>query len=447
MQKYAKWKAGQCAVASLLLLTAFSWAWAQNQRPLLGTRRTGVEATRDTTLDIALPSGFVLSGKVLVDDPISVIGSAVLARSDDRVFAGGVTFSPIDLAATYRLVLPAGTYRLSLQRLVLDDSEEGEEAVLFVVSDLSRTVAITSDRTLDITPPELPEPLSLSGRITSPGRFPAKGFLSFYSAEGTVLAMVPFDPTYRARLLPGSYTVMAQITNPDMEDGDYTVVRLGEISVSASGTQDFVLPEAVELSGRVTRATGQPAVPSIVWAVATADLANLPTDEQWLCRGTEVLPLLDLPRVTSAMTSIPEGSATGAYRLLLVPGAYLLNASVDLDPKDPTNPVLIFPFLERSITADATQDFTMPPLPPFVVLLGQITDERGQPVARALISASTGALGGTPNAAFTARTEADAQGRYRLRLLSGTAYRIIACPPLSSPAPSLGRYTRWRSPF
>jgi len=436
---YAKRKVGQCVVASLLLFTAFTWAWAQNQRPLLGTRRTDVEVTRDTTLDITLPSGFVLSGKVLVDDPISVIGSWVLARFDDQVFAGAVTFSLTDLAATYRLVLPAGTYRLYFQRSVFDDS--GEEALLVVASDLSQTIAITSDRTLNITPPRLPKPFSLSGRITSPGRFPTEGFLSFRSVDGTIFATVPFDPTYRTQLLPGSYTVMAQITNPDME-GNYTVVRLGEINVSTSGTKDFVLPEAVELSGRVMRETGQPAVPSIVGA-ATADLAHLPADAEPLCTGAP----LYFPQITGAAASIPKESATGAYRLLLVPEVYLLNANLNLDPDDPTNPTLTFPFLERSITADTTQDLIMPPLPPFVILSGRITDERGQPVASAFISAFTSALSGTPNAAFTAGTQTDAQGRYRLRLLSGTAYRIIACPPSPPPAPSLGRRARWRSPF
>ncbi|MCS6815768.1 MAG: carboxypeptidase-like regulatory domain-containing protein [Blastocatellia bacterium] len=433
-------------ISSLILLYCSIGAFAQAQRSLLGARRTDVDVTRDTTLDVALPSGFVLSGKILVDDPLSVMGSAVLARSNDRTFSGEITvdFSIAGLTAAYRIVLPAGNYRLYFRRLILEDSEAGEGAVLQVVSDLSRTVAITADRTLDITPPQLPGLISLSGRITSAGRFPAKGFLLFSSADGNVSALVPFDPTYRARLLPGSYTVTAWITDPEREDADWTSVRLGQISVSASSTRDFTLPAAIELSGRVTRATGSPAVPAQVIAIATADLAKLPSDAEWACESGAVR--FDLP-VVSAMTRIPEESATGAYRLLLVPGTYRLNAEVDLDPNDETNPRLSFSFLERALTADTTQNFTLPSLPSFVTLSGRITDQRGQPVARAFVFATTSTLSGTPNAAFTAATEADAQGRYRLRLLSGRAYQITICPPTPSPTLPSGLRARRHSSF
>jgi len=388
-------------------------------------------------LDLALPSGFVLSGAILVDDPLLVLGSAVLARSDDRTFAGAVTlgFSSTGLRASYRLVLPPGTYRLYFHRLVLDLDDSREGTVLRVTSDLSQTIAITADRMLDITPPSSPRPVSLSGRVTSAGRFPTKGFLYFYSTDRAVFAMAPFDPAYRAWLLPGSYTVTAWITDPEQEEADYTSVRLGEISVSASRAQDFRLPAAIELSGKVIRATGQPAVPAYVTAIAAADVANVPSGEDLTCGGVGTVPEF-LP-VTSAMASIPEESTTGAYRMLLAPGTYLLNVNVLLEAKDPTNPVLSFPSppLERSLTAEATQDFTMPSLPPFVVLSGRITDERGQPVAGASVVAITDALVGTPNAIFTAGTETDAQGQYHLRLLSGMAYRVTVCPP--SPAPML----------
>jgi hypothetical protein len=145
------------------------------------------------------------------------------------------------------------------------------------------------------------------------------------------------------------------------------------------------------------------------------------------------------------MVGIPGESATGAYRLLLPPGTYLLSAGVGFDSEEA---MLFFPVppRERSLMADATQDFVMPELSPFVSLSGRITDERGQPVARASISAFSDALTDVPNAAFSTSVEADAQGRYRLPLLRGTRYEITICPPVASPLPS-GFRVRRPSPF
>ncbi len=428
-------------LASLLVLSSFAGTSAQDERPLLGARRTGVEVVGDTVLDVALPSAFVLSGKILTNDPTAVIGSVVLARSGDQVFSGGVmpSVSPTGLTATYRIVLPAGSYRLYLERQIIDfdDAEDSGEAMLRVLLDLSQTVTITENRTLDLPLPAVPETITLSGQIRSTGRLPIRGALFFYSSDGNVLARAPFDGDYHVRLLPGSYTVMASVGDSE-EEGYISQFRLGEITVSASGTRDFTLPRVVELSGRVMRPGGQPA---IVWAIAAADVANLPLNGGVPCEGTGIV--LSVPPYTFASALIPKESPTGAYRL--PPGTYLLNAGVILDPEEA---MLVFPVppYERSLMADATQDFVMPELAPFVSLSGRITDGRGQPVARASVSVFTDALTDTPNAAFSASAEADAQGRYRLRLLRGTRYRIEICPPVALPVP-MGLRARRPSPF
>ncbi len=428
-------------LASLLVLSSFAGTSAQDERPLLGARRTDVEVVGDTVLDVALPSAFVLSGKILTSDPTAVSGSVVLARSGDQVFSGLVRprFSSTGLMATYRIVLPAGSYRLYLERQIIDFDGAEDSGILHVLLDLSQTVTITENRTLDLPLPAVPETITLSGRIRSAGRFPTEGVLSFYSSDGNVLAQAPFDGDYHVRLLPGSYTVMASVGDSE-EEGYISQFRLDEITVSASGTRDFTLPRVVELSGRVMRPGGQPA---IVWAIAAADVANLPLNGGVPCEGTGIV--LSVPPYTFASALIPKESPTGAYRLLLPPGTYLLNAGVILDPEEA---MLVFPVppYERSLMADATQDFVMPELAPFVSLSGRITDGRGQPVARASVSVFTDALTDTPNAAFSASAEADAQGRYRLRLLRGTRYRIEICPPVALPVP-MGLRARWPSPF
>ncbi len=423
-------------LASLMILSSAAWADAQDQRPLLGVRRTDVDVTRDTTLDAVLPRGYVLSGRIVTNDLMAVIGSAVVARSGDLTFTGWVipSVSAGGLTASYRIVLPAGSYRLYFQQQVFD-LEDDEGAVLTVISDLDRTIEISGDRSLDISPPGPPRTIMLSGRITSAGRFPTKGLLMFHSLDGSVFAQVPFDRSYRAKLVPGTYVVMASVGDAE----EYSsVFRLEEINLNASGTRDFTLPRAIELSGRVLQASGRPAAPSTVLAIAAADMANHPSDDPPPCAGRSLTPL----RITFAEALIPRESTTGAYRLWLLPGTYWLNAVVELD----TDGALIFPFLQRSLMADARQDFTMPTLPPFVVLSGRITDEHGQPVARASVTAFTDTLTSTPNATFSASTETDENGWYRLRLLSGAQYRVEVCPPTSSPLPP-GFRVRRLSPF
>ncbi len=436
----ARREIGRWILASLLFSAC---AQAQETRALLGTRRTDLDLTRDTTLDLMLPSGFVLSGKILTDDPTAVLGGSVLARSGEHLFWGPISigFSASGLTATYRLVLPAGTYRLFLTRSILDLDSESEGSLL-VISDLSQMVTISGNRTLDLSPPRLPDLITLSGQIASAGGFPTKGSLRFLSSDGSVRAEVPFDRNYTVKLPPGSYTVQASVGEGDDEEMAYnSFFTLERITVNASGMRDFVLPLAVTLSGKVTDATGRPAVPSRVGAFQKVDPASSPSGDPSLCPGSADFPLL--PNGGSAV--IPPSSTTGAYALKLPAGTYVLHAILSPEPEQVPSFSFIFPFpfLERSLETDAVQDFTAPPLPGWVTLSGRITDERGQPVAGASLTAFSQALTNTPDAAFWTSTVTDANGQYRLRVLSGTAYRLDVCPP-SPPSIELPPHMRGR---
>lgn len=100
---------------------------------------------------------------------------------------------------------------------------------------------------------------------------------------------------------------------------------------------------------------------------------------------------------------------TGAnvYSLLLPPGFYIVAASVDIDPGVTPVGFLTYEFPEQSLelTANRTLDFLVPPLqiPASVVMSGTVTDENGQPVSHALVTASTSMLTTMPNLQFIHR--------------------------------------------
>jgi hypothetical protein len=131
------------------------------------------------------------------------------------------------------------------------------------------------------------------------------------------------------------------------------------------------------------------------------------------------------------------GSSTGAYRLTLPPRAYSVGVSIDLDPSETVVSTLSFPFpfLELDLSTDRIQNFTVPPLPPFVTISGRVTDSSGRPVVGAIVSAFTTRITNTPNAAFSTGTQTGSDGMYQVRVLSGTNYTILVCPP-RTPSPN-----------
>jgi hypothetical protein len=196
--------------------------------------------------------------------------------------------------------------------------------------------------------------------------------------------------------------------------------------ITISGPQMFnlMLPTTATLSGTVRQASGAAAVPSQVSAIDINDLSNLPGENVTPCGGAFFAFV-----VTSGVALIPEESATGTYRLTLPPATYRVAANLDLDPSEEVASTLSFPLLlDLNLTTDRIQNFTVPPLPPFVTISGRVTDNNGQPVAGAFISAFTSMVLNTP-AAFSTGTQTDSNGMYELRVLSGNGYTLLVCPP------------------
>lgn len=392
---------------------------AQDQRPLLGTRVENVNATSNITLNLTLPSGFTLSGAVMSQDQMPIFFGSVIARSGNQTFTGPITFNYTSFSSIYRLVLPPGTYTLSVQRL-------DPNASLFITSDLPGMVTVMGNLTLNITVPAPPATVPVSGNITSLGTLPTRGNISFSSSDRKIQALANFDRSYRLNLPRGTYdvSVSLELMHPDGLR-QFLTLRLGMINVSGPQTANFKLPMTVTLSGTVRNSTGTPAVPSSVSALDPNDVANLPGGVG--CGGA----LSPVFVATFGGVSIPKESTTGAYRLTLPPRAYSVAVSIDLDQGDEVISSLTFPVPSQqlNLSTDQTLNFVVPPLPPFVTISGRVTDSSGQPVAEAIVFAFTSMIMNTPNATFSTSVQTGSDGSYQLSVLSGTNYTILVCPP------------------
>jgi hypothetical protein len=417
-------------VLSVLLNTPSS---AQDDPPLLGTKLEGVDATIDTTLDATLLSGFVLSGTVHNADGSPLLTGTVTAQSESDAFTASVL--PSGLSPTYSIVLPAGIYKLSVMVLNLDLEAETDSAV-FVTTDVAETVTITNNTTQDIILPAPTERLSVFGQVTSAGNLPTRGSLLFRSLDGKIFATVSFEDMYSLKLPAGDYEVAATVAIDNEDEPTTTLlVNVGTTTVTGSHAFDVTLPATTELTGTVQYRDGTPATPSTVFALAEqASPENGGDDESDLTCSSGTI-FSNNPISTVGVASVLEESTTGAYSLVVPPGSYTAGVNLELelikDALTTTDGNLSFPNpgLPLAINSNLTQDFTVPTLPPAVMISGTVTDEQNQPIADAQVSASTESITNTPNVNFITTGLTDSEGKYTLLGLTGTNYTVIVCPP------------------
>ncbi|RMG48519.1 MAG: carboxypeptidase regulatory-like domain-containing protein [Acidobacteria bacterium] len=392
-------------------------AAAQAGRPLLATRVDGVNVTQDVSLDLVLPLGFTLSGSVRSADGLPVFFGFVRARSDQGSFTGSIIFT--GLTSAYRLVLPGGTYRLSVIAGLIDLNSE-DSAPIFMATEIPQTVTVTGNQTFDLTVPGLPTTYQISGRITGAGTLPTRGAIQFRSTDQTILGSTDFDPEYRLRLPAGTYQVAVSF---GVDERESLSMRVGEVTVNGPGTFDIRLPDTVTLSGTVKRADGEPATPAEVLAFDADELSSVGDPDEG--------PFTPALFVTGGIASIPEQSTTGDYTLSVPPGSYAVASIADIDLGEGVGGQLTFPFpfLELNLVTDTTHDFRLPPLPSTAIISGTVTDENGQPVAQALVSASTESIMNAPDARFSSSTLTNEMGRYTLTVLHGSDYTVAVTPP------------------
>ncbi len=392
-------------------------ATAQSGRPLLATRVDGVDVTQDVSLDLVLPLGFTLSGNVRTADGSPVFSGFVRAQSDQETFTAPLVFT--GFTSTYRLALPTGTYRLSVIAGLIDLSSE-DSVPIFMTTDIPQAITITGDRTLDLTVSGLPTTYTVSGRVIGTGTSSARGTIQFRSTDETIFGFTQFDPEYRLRLPAGTYQVAVSF---GVDEQGSVSMRVGEVAVDGPRTFDIELPATVTLSGTVKHADGEPAAPAQVLAFDVDELSSVDDPDEG--------PFAPSLFITGGIASIPEESATGGYTLSIPPGSYAVASIVDIDLGEGVIGQLAFPFpfLELDLVADTTHDFRLPPLPSTAVISGTVTDESGQPVAQALVSALSRSLVNASDAQFSSSTFTDALGRYALTVLRGSDYTVSVTPP------------------
>lgn len=377
---------------------------AEGQRPLLPTRVDHVDATSNTTLDLTLPGGFILSGSVRNPDLIPVLGGTVSAQSGEQVFRGAIV--PRGFVPTYQIELPPGTYQLTVTSLMVDIFTG---TTLFITSDMPEMVTVTKNTTVNLTVPEAPATVPISGTVSSQGALSTKGAINLETPDGRIRTIAVLNGSFSAKVPNGVYDVTVTLGNTHPDDLDQTLtLHLGTITVSGEQEFNFTLPAAVKLAGTVRNQDGSAAVPATV-SVSEAS-------------GS--------PLMTTGSVRILRDSVSGDYLLTLPPATYFVKATVDLDFSGRGESLLTFPDspLPVDVSGNQTQDFTTPPLPEVVTISGTVRDDKGQAVAGALVTARTKTITNTPNASFSASRRTNGDGTYQLQVLSGTEYTVQAFP-------------------
>ena len=148
----------------------------------------GIEVTEDTSLDIVLESGFLLSGRVTDPEGKGVADVSVYANSPTSF-----EYTQTSSDGSYRIRLLPGTYDLLVFALV------GRKLA---------DVEVSADQTLDIVLPSPESTFTLSGTVTDKEARGIAGLLieAYDPATGNyALVGTRRDGTYSMKLAPGTY--------------------------------------------------------------------------------------------------------------------------------------------------------------------------------------------------------------------------------------------------
>ncbi|WP_257461824.1 carboxypeptidase regulatory-like domain-containing protein [Archangium lipolyticum] len=320
-----------------------------------------------------------LSGQVKFADG-SVLSGATVSASPTS--GGSSLYATSDASGLYVLNLIPGTYNISVQ--FTSPGFYGSQRVV-----QSHTVG--SSATLNLTLSDI----LLTGRVLNASGQPVAGVqLSGYgySMEGSnyLSPTSGSDGRFTVRMIPGTYSSM-QLTPPT--GSPYAITSLPNETFSVSTSKDFVLTNAVILSGQVKFADGSGVSGATVSASSTSGGPSL----------------------------YATSDALGAYSLNVAPGTY--NISVQF-----TSPG--FYGSQRVVQSHTVSNSTTLNLTLSDILLnGRVLDASGQPVAGVQLSGYGYSMEGSNYLSPTSGSD----GRFTVRMLPGTYSSMQLTPPASSP--------------
>jgi hypothetical protein len=197
------------------------------------------------------------------------------------------------------------------------------------------------------------------------------------------------DGRFSVRMLPGTYSSM-QLTPPP--SGPYAITSLPNETFSASTTKDFVLTNALRLSGQVKFADGSVLSGATVAANST----------------------------TGGPSQYTTSDVSGLYSLNLSPGTYNVNVQFTLPGFYGSQTVVRSQTLSTSTTLNLSLTD--------ILLNGRIVNTSGQPVAGAQLSGYGYSMDGSNYLSPTSGSD----GRFSVRMIPGTYSSMQLTPAQGS---------------
>jgi len=377
---------------------------------LLDDARTNVNLSSKTTLDLTLNDGYKVTGRVRLVSivPLPLTAEAVAAKNDaGEIFPGTLTNGDLGTTDSYAVVVPAGTYSLSLCRI--ERPEDAATLKTVFVDPNPIKVQATTARNISVP---LVIRRQMSGTVTGLDRLPANqgvtlalraddgsaGYYKLLSAEGT----------YAAQLPAGNYTASLVLGFGDATTTT-NLFNLGSVPLSGSPIlADFDVPPTAQLSGAIRPATPGPIPDAFVIASDTSAPGA----------GAAVFPC-NVPAPDSR-TSV--SMSDGLYHMVLTGGrSYLVAAVIPVLSGELRVPSQI----TGSLQPDSVLDFDIPSLPGGAVLSGRVADSAGHGLLGVRVSVVPTA--GSP-LDFRAESLTDSSGNYALTVLKGH-YDVFFTPP------------------
>jgi protocatechuate 3,4-dioxygenase beta subunit len=320
-----------------------------------------------------------LSGQVKFADGSVVPGATVSVMPTS---GGSSQYTTADTSGLYVLNLIPGTYNINVQ--FNSPGFYGSQTVV-------QSYTLSSSTTLDLTLGDI----LLTGRILNSNGQPVadvrlSGYGSSSSGSNYLSPTSGADGRFSVRMLPGSYYSM-QLVPPT--GSPYATTALPGETFSTSTTRDYVLTDAVILSGQVKFADGS--------VVPGATVSAMPTSA-----GSS--------QYTTADTS-------GLYTLNLASGTY--NISVQFNSPGFYGSQMVVQ--SYTLSTSSTLDLTLGD----ILLTGRIFNSNGQPVADVRLSGYGSSSSGSNYLSPTS----GADGQFSVRMLPGSYYSMQLVPPTGSP--------------